>query len=74
MLRELGVARAGLEMYLSPIYATLAAWALLGEAPRWYHALGAALILPSIYLATRPAARPAGADATIAGRSSPHRT
>jgi len=70
----LGVARAGLVMYLSPIYAALAAWALLGEAPRWYHAVGAALILPSIYLATRSAARPASADATIAGRSNPRRT
>jgi hypothetical protein len=25
----------------------------LGEAPAWFHAAGAALILPSIYLATR---------------------
>jgi drug/metabolite transporter (DMT)-like permease len=59
MLRELGAARAGLVMYLAPVYAALSAWALLGEAPRWYHALGAALILPSIYLATR--SRTAGA-------------
>jgi len=74
MLRELGVARAGLVMYLSPIYAALAAWAVLGEAPRWYHAAGAALILPSIYLATRTAAPAPTADATMAGRSSPDRT
>jgi drug/metabolite transporter (DMT)-like permease len=26
---------------------------LLGEVPRWYHAAGALLILPSIALATR---------------------
>jgi len=71
MLRELGVARAGLVMYLSPIYAALAAWALLGEAPRWYHAVGAALILPSIYLATRATAHASTANATIASRSSP---
>ena len=32
------------------------AWALLGEAPRWYHAVGAALILPAIWLATRKSA------------------
>ena len=31
--------------------------ALLGEAPRWYHAVGAALILPAIYMATRKPAR-----------------
>jgi drug/metabolite transporter (DMT)-like permease len=53
MLRELGAARASLVMYLSPVYAAFTAWALLGEAPRWYHAVGAALILPAIYLATR---------------------
>jgi len=56
MLRELGVARASLVMYLSPVYAAFTAWAVLGEAPHWYHAAGAALILPSIYLATRGAA------------------
>ena len=29
------------------------AWALLGEPPQWFHAVGAALILPSIWVATR---------------------
>ncbi len=53
MLRELGAARAGLVLYLGPVYAAASAWALLGERPSWYHALGAALILPSIALATR---------------------
>lgn len=53
MLRELGAARASLVMYLSPVYAAFTAWAVLGEAPRPYHAIGAALILPSIYLASR---------------------
>jgi drug/metabolite transporter (DMT)-like permease len=53
MLRELGAARASLVMYLAPVYAAFTAWALLGEAPRRYHAVGAALILPAIYLATR---------------------
>ena len=56
MLRELGVARASLVMYLSPIYAAFSAWLVLGEAPHWYHAAGAALILPSIYLASRSGA------------------
>ena len=51
--RELGAARTALIMYLSPLYASLLAWGLLGEPPRWYHAAGAALILPSIWLATR---------------------
>ena len=53
MLRELGAARSSLVMYLSPVYAAFTAWALLGEAPKAYHAVGAALILPAIYLATR---------------------
>ncbi len=51
--RELGAARTGLILYLSPIYAALIAWALLGERPVWFHWLGAALILPGIWLATR---------------------
>lgn len=51
--RELGAARTGLILYLGPIYAALVAWAVLGEQPKWFHALGAALILPGIYLATR---------------------
>jgi drug/metabolite transporter (DMT)-like permease len=53
MLRELGAARSSLVMYLAPVYAAFTAWALLGEAPRWYHAVGAAMILPAIWLATR---------------------
>lgn len=51
--RELGVARAGLVLYLAPIYAAGLAWWLLGEAPHWYHGAGALLILPSIFFATR---------------------
>ena len=56
--RELGAARTGLMLYLSPLYAAMLAWWLLGEAPRSHHAIGAALILPSIWLATRRARRP----------------
>lgn len=51
--RELGAARTALMLYLTPVYAPLLAWGVLGEVPRWYHVLGAALILPSIALATR---------------------
>jgi drug/metabolite transporter (DMT)-like permease len=53
MQRELGASRTALVMYLSPVYAAFGAWAVLGEAPGWYHGVGAALILPSIWLATR---------------------
>ncbi len=58
MLRELGAARSSLVMYLAPVYAAFTAWALLGETPKAYHAVGAALILPAIYLATRKVAAP----------------
>ena len=53
MLRELGAGPTALVLYLGPIYATFSAWLLLGEAPASYHLAGAALILPSIWLATR---------------------
>jgi drug/metabolite transporter (DMT)-like permease len=56
MLRELGAAKTGLVLYLSPVYAALTTWLVFSEAPAWYHAVGAALILPSIYFATRQAA------------------
>lgn len=51
--RELGASRTALMLYLTPVYAPLLAWAVLGERPQAYHLLGAALILPSIALATR---------------------
>ena len=54
--RELGAARTALMIYLGPIYGALGAWAVLGEKPGWHHLVGGALILPSIWLATRPAA------------------
>ena len=51
--RELGAARTALMLYLAPVYGALQGWAILGEVPGWYHVVGAALILPSIALATR---------------------
>lgn len=51
--RELGAARTALMLYLAPVYGAAGAWWVLGERPGWYHAVGAALILPSIWLATR---------------------
>ena len=58
--RELGAARSALLLYLAPVYGAIGAWFVLGEVPGWYHAVGAALILPSIWLATR--AQPAQAN------------
>lgn len=51
--RELGAARTALMLYLVPVYSAFGAWAVLGERPGWHHAVGAALILPSIWLASR---------------------
>lgn len=76
MLRELGTAPSSLVMYLAPVYAAGTAWLVLGEPPRAYHAVGAALILPSIWLATRrPPARAGGArdNAASTDRTKPPR-
>jgi drug/metabolite transporter (DMT)-like permease len=54
--KELGAARAALTLYLGPLYAAVVAWATLGEPIQSYHVVGAAVILPAIYLASRPAA------------------
>ena len=57
MQRELGAARVGVVLYLGPIYAAVTGYIVLGEPIRGFHWLGAVLILPGIYLATRPMAR-----------------
>lgn len=54
MQSVLGAAKTGLVLYLGPLYAAVIAWVLLGEAPQWFHLLGAIFILPGMYLATRP--------------------
>ena len=51
--RELGASRTAMMLYLAPVYGALLAWLVLQEVPQWYHAAGAAMILPSIWLATR---------------------
>jgi drug/metabolite transporter (DMT)-like permease len=40
-------------LYLAPVYGAALAWLLLGEVPGWYHVVGAATILPSIWMASR---------------------
>ncbi len=57
--KELGAARAALTLYLGPVYAAVSAWAVLGEPIALHHVVGAAVILPAIYLASR-SAPPAG--------------
>ena len=48
----LGASRVAVTLYLSPLYAALASWAVLGEPLDWHHLGGAALILPGVFLAT----------------------
>jgi len=40
-------------MYLFPLYNGVLAFLILGERLHSYHLIGAALVLPGIYLATR---------------------
>ena len=56
--KVLGVSRVAVALYLGPLYAAVAAWAVLGESLGWYHLAGAALILPGVFLVTRTGQRP----------------
>lgn len=56
-VRELGPSVTSISMYLGPLYVGLLAWATLGETPHWYHLVGTALVLPGLFLATRPPAK-----------------
>ncbi len=59
LLREIGAARTGLILYLTPVYVAFFAWLFLGEPVRWYHGMGAVLVFAGIFLASRAPARPA---------------
>ncbi len=50
--KALGAARTAMALYMGPLYGALMGWAFLGERIALYHALGAALILPGLYLAS----------------------
>ena len=50
---QLGAARAALTLYLGPVYAAVVAWWWLNEPIAAHHLVGAAVILPAIYLASR---------------------
>ncbi|MDI1284270.1 MAG: DMT family transporter [Reyranella sp.] len=56
-IRELGPSVTSVSMYLGPLYVGLMAWLALGEAPQWYHLIGTLLVLPGLFLATRPPAK-----------------
>lgn len=51
--KRLGAATAGLTLYLAPLYGAVFAWVVLNEPVQWHHAVGAAVILPGIFLASR---------------------
>ncbi len=53
--KTLGASRVATSLYLGPLYGSLVGWSLLGEPLGWHHAIGAALILPGIYLACQKA-------------------
>jgi drug/metabolite transporter (DMT)-like permease len=53
MQRVLGAARVGVVLYLGPLYSAVIAWLVLGERIEAFHAVGAMLILPGIWLSTR---------------------
>ncbi len=53
--RALGAGPTSLLMYLIPLYNSVLAYLLLGERLAPYHLIGALLVLPGIYLATRRA-------------------
>lgn len=53
LLQKLGAARAGVLLYMPPLYAAAMAWLLLGEPIRGYHLVGFLLVLPGVYLVNR---------------------
>jgi len=53
--KVLGASRVAASLYLGPLYGGMTAWLVLGESLGWHHVMGAMLILPGIYLASRQA-------------------
>lgn len=56
-VRAVGAARAGIFMYLMPVFGSLLGMAFLGERFELYHAVGMGLIFAGVALATRPGGR-----------------
>ena len=61
--KRIGASRTAMVLYLGPLYAAALAWFVLGEPLRAYHAVGALIILPGIFLASQ-AKQAATASAT----------
>lgn len=54
---HLGASRTGVVLYLAPVYTAGLAYVLLGETLQAYHFIGAALVLPGVFLSTRGGAK-----------------
>ncbi len=54
--KALGAARTAMALYQGPLYGALLGWAMLGESVRAFQAVGLALILPGLYLASQSGA------------------
>lgn len=50
--KMLGASRVAVTLYLSPLYAALAAWGVLHEPLGWHHLVGAVLVLPGVFMVT----------------------
>lgn len=53
-VEELGPSATSVSLYLGPPYVGAMAWLALGERPHWYHLVGIAVVLPGLFLVTRP--------------------
>jgi drug/metabolite transporter (DMT)-like permease len=52
-VRAIGAGRAAVVMNLIPFLVIGLSWALLGESIRWYHGVGACVVIAGVALATR---------------------
>ena len=59
VVRMLGAVRAGLILYIAPVYNAVFAMVLLGEMLTGFHLVGSALILPGLWLVGRVKSRTA---------------
>jgi drug/metabolite transporter (DMT)-like permease len=51
-VKEIGGSKAGLFLYLTPVFGTVLSILFLNETPRVYHYVGIAMIFSGIYLTT----------------------
>jgi drug/metabolite transporter (DMT)-like permease len=65
----LGPNTAGLAVHLVPVFGTILAVLLLGEAPSRHHAVGMALIAAGIWFAVRKGGDPSRVSGGQAGRA-----